>query len=280
MLNRFPAALLLSVAALTAAGPAWAGTPKKKDARIAPVPVAKLAYVDGLVEQQPEGGSFSRAREAGKVNTGDHLRTGTDGTARVEYPWTSLVLGPSSQMAIPSTRILATLLDSGRLEQRSDAEVMKLQTPEATVRGKGRLVVRREGGHTAVTVIDGVFRVEAQERIVELRGGQGTIVASGRPPEDHVQLPTGATSRHPGEETRYVKKGEPVELRWTPATPAHVQILSLDREDVLLQRDVDGGAVAIPAPWLGTYRWRVSLRDAGGLESPPSPDGLVCIVEE
>jgi len=33
-------------------------------------------------------------------------------------------------------------------------------------------------------------------------------------------------------------------------------------------------------PWEGTFRWRVSSRDAQGLESRPSEEGLICVVEK
>jgi hypothetical protein len=268
----------LALLATLLAHPAWAAAAEE---RIPPMPVARLAYVTGKVEQQPEGKAWAEAKETSRVSTGDRLRTGPDGTARLEFPWTSLVLGPSSAMSISPTRVLATVLESGRLEQRADAEIMKLQTPDlATVRGKGRLVVRRENGHTAVTVVTGAFRVEAGEAAVLVRAGHGCLVDPGPALSRSVLLPVPAEFRSPGEETAYVKRGEAITLAWRPVGPAHVQILSLDREDVLLERDLDKGTVSIPIPWPGTYRWRVSLRGAQGLESLPSGDGLLCAVDE
>jgi hypothetical protein len=31
---------------------------------------------------------------------------------------------------------------------------------------------------------------------------------------------------------------------------------------------------------VGTFRWRVSVRDGRGLESPPSAPGFICVVEK
>jgi hypothetical protein len=33
-------------------------------------------------------------------------------------------------------------------------------------------------------------------------------------------------------------------------------------------------------PWEGTYRWRISSRDAQGLEGRPSEAGVICVVEK
>ncbi len=48
---------------------------------------------------------------------------------------------------------------------------------------------------------------------------------------------------------------------------------------MLLARNVSDPPVRIDIPWLGTYRWRVSARDDRGLESPPSTEGYVCVVD-
>jgi hypothetical protein len=58
-----------------------------------------------------------------------------------------------------------------------------------------------------------------------------------------------------------------------------VEILALQGDGVLLARDASAPPLRLEIPWLGTYRWRVAARDARGLESPPSSDGLICAVE-
>jgi hypothetical protein len=49
---------------------------------------------------------------------------------------------------------------------------------------------------------------------------------------------------------------------------------------ILLERDVGASPQTIAIPWLGTFRWRVSARDARDLEGIPSAEGLVCVVDE
>jgi hypothetical protein len=49
---------------------------------------------------------------------------------------------------------------------------------------------------------------------------------------------------------------------------------------VLLAREAASPPLRLPIPWLGTYRWRVFARDARGVESPPSAEGLICSVDK
>jgi hypothetical protein len=44
-----------------------------------------------------------------------------------------------------------------------------------------------------------------------------------------------------------------------------------------VQRDVTTSPVKIEVPWEGAFRWRVSARDARGLEGVPSADGLIAV---
>ena len=78
-----------------------------------------------------------------------------------------------------------------------------------------------------------------------------------------------------------MRVGQSVDLRWPAGSPSYrVEILALEADEVLLARDVAAPPLRVEIPWLGTYRWRVSTRDARGLESPPSAEGLICAVEK
>ncbi len=142
-------------------------------------------------------------------------------------------------------------------------------------------MLRRSAGRTTATALAGAFRIRAAGRTVDVKAGEGTVVADGRPPEPASALPPAPSSLLPGEDAAYVRTGHPVELRWTAngATASHVEVLALDSDSVLLARDTGVPPVRLDIPWLGTYRWRVSSRDARGVESAPSPTGLVCLVE-
>ena len=122
--------------------------------------------------------------------------------------------------------------------------------------------------------------MRAAGRTVEIKKGQGTIVVDGRPPEPARALPRPPNGLRPGADVAYVRSGQPVELRWAASGASHhVELLALQGDDdVLLARDVGRASAAASIPWLGTYRWRVSTRDARGVESPPSADGLICSV--
>jgi hypothetical protein len=117
--------------------------------------------------------------------------------------------------------------------------------------------------------------------MVEIKAGQGTVVADGRPPEAPAPLPTAPVGLEPGKDPLYVRSGQLAELRWTSRSAAHrVELLALDRDLVLLARDVGEPPLRLELPWLGTYRWRVAARDARGVESRPSVEGLICSVDK
>jgi len=151
---------------------------------------------------------------------------------------------------------------------------------DGEIRGGGRLVLHRSIGRTSVSALEGSFRVRAGGRTVELQAGEGTVVEDGRPPAPRAPLPPAPRGLLPGGDPAYVRSGQSVELRWAVAGPSHhVEILDLQKDEVLLAREVAAPPLRLEFPWLGTYRWRVSARDARGVESRPSAAGLICLVE-
>jgi hypothetical protein len=116
---------------------------------------------------------------------------------------------------------------------------------------------------------------------VDLSAGQG-LQAQGRGgPEQPLELPAGALELFPGSDPLYYMPGERIELRWKPsAERQHLQVLGVDSDVVLINRDVGPPPFVLEIPWPGTFRWRVALRDAGGFESLPSVEGLVCVLEK
>jgi hypothetical protein len=281
----FPALVAQALAQAPPATPARtaptpAPTPRPKGAGIG---IGTLAWLDREIDRAelPKKTSWQRLREGDSVRTGDSFKTGADATARLEFPWMAVTLGGSTLFTIPASTVLSTVLEQGRAEFSGEGrDLVKIYVGEAEVRGGGRLVLRRSVGRTSAAALDGSFRLRAQNHTVEIKGGQGTLVEDGRPPEPARPLPSAPGGLVPGKDPAYVRTGRPVELRWA-AVPAlfHVELLALDRDQVLLARDVSGPPVRLEVPWLGTYRWRVVTRDGSGIESRPSSAGLICSVE-
>jgi hypothetical protein len=273
------AALLLLPAPLVVA----AAT--KKPPSAAGIAVATLTYVDRVVEREsipsPEG--WHPVKEGDSVRTGDRIRTSAEALARMQFPWMSVTAGPSTTLHIPASMILSTVLDEGRAEfEAGGREIVKVRTAEAEIRGAGRIVVRRDREKTLVMAmaLDGTFRVEAKGDVTVLRQGEGTFIRDGKPPASPVRIPAPPRVVSPGADPVYVRKGEPVSLRFEPSGPAYVQILPMQGSEVLLAREVRSSPAALGIPWEGTFRWRVSARDAQGFEGLPSDDGVVCVVEK
>lgn len=245
-------------------------------------PSASLTRL-ALVEQQVEvggAGAWRAALEGAALLPGQALRTGSEGLARVELPWMALTLTPGSRLRFPDSRVLSLALDAGRATVEAERlDSLKLVTPEAEVRGRGRAIVRREPGRTLVTCVSGRFLVVARGRAVVLDGGRGALVHGGGPPSGPLPLPgPPAGALWPGRDPVYVSPGRPLELRWPGGEGSfQVELLPVGRDIVLLQRDVAAPPALVSIPWPGAFRWRVSRRDARGLEGAPSTDGLIAV---
>jgi hypothetical protein len=243
--------------------------------------VAQLAVVERLVEQAATPDGWRKAKEGGALRIGERLRTPADGVAAIEFPWMMATLGPSTILSFPDAYLLATQLEQGRLELKSEGrDILKLQTSEAEVRGRGRVVVRRQGGSTVVMALGGRFLVEGAGKTVSVAQGKGTIVRSGKAPIPPVSLGEAPGELWPGADPIYAAHGEAVAFNWKSKELLHqIAVLPVGSDLVLMHRDVGAPPVKLEIPWTGAFRWRVSTRDERGLEGLPA-EGFVCVVDK
>jgi hypothetical protein len=274
-------ALVLAFGAAAAQAPVPVAEPPRPPG--AGIAIGDLAWTDRDVERAelPKKSVWRRLGAGDKLRTGDTFRTAGDATARLEFPWMTVILGPGTMLTIPASTVLSTVLEQGRAEFAGPGrDIVKILVGDGEVRGGGRLVLHRSVGRTSAAALEGAFRVRARGRTVEIKAGQGTVVTDGRPPEAPAPLPAAPRGLDPGQDPAYVRSGQPVELRWTSASRSHhVEVLALEGNAVLLARDAGEPPLRLEIPWLGTYRWRVSALDARGVESRPSADGLICLVD-
>jgi hypothetical protein len=246
------------------------------------IAIGELAWADGSIERAelPEKSSWRRLASGDKLRTGDTYRTAGEATVRFEF-LDEVGLSPSTMLTIPASTVLSTVLEQGRAEFAGPGrDIVKIRVGDGEVRGGGRLVLRRSVGRTSASVLEGSFRVRAAGRTVEIKAGQGTSVDDGAPPLPPSPLPPAPGGLHPGSDAVYVRSGQPAELSWIAGGPSHhVEILALQDGGVLLAREAPAPPLRLEIPWPGTYRWRVSARDARGIESPPSTEGLICAVD-
>ena len=271
-------------ASLGALAPRAAGPPRSAPA--AGVVVATLGWMDAGVDREDALGKsgWHSIKPGDAVRTGDRLRTAPEGVARFDFPWMSVTAGPATVMHIPAEVVLSLVLAEGRVEfEGRGRDILKVRTADAVIRGTGRIVVRRESGRTLVMAMamDGTFRVEASGEAVVLQAGEGTVVRDGEAPRPAQKLPEAPERLRPGADPLYVASGQSATLTWSPAAASsHVQVMALGSDEVLMARDVSQLPYTLLIPWEGTFRWRVSSRDAQGLESRPSEEGLICVVEK
>jgi hypothetical protein len=201
--------------------------------------------------------------------------------ARIELPWMAFTVSPSAALHFPDEDILAAVLERGRLALSAETrEILKVVTPEAEVRGRGRVVVRREEKRTLVTAISGRFTVEGSGGVVVLAAGKGTMVPEKGRPLPPLDVPEAPRSLVPGADPVYVAPGAPVDLAAANTRAANqIEILPVGSDVVLLQRDVGAPPWRIEMRWPGAFRWRVASRDERGLEGRPSADGGICVDE-
>jgi hypothetical protein len=262
-----PAVLLLGVSAL----PLRAADPS--------LAVGEVEVMAGAADTW-DGRAWKALPARSRFATGQRVRTRADGVARVDFAFTAVVVSPGSVFGLAPSRVLTSVLDQGRVELLAEDAIIKLRTAEATVRGRGRVAVRRDGESTRVSVLAGRFQVQAGTAGVRLDAGQGTWVEKGRPPAPATPLPAAPLGLAPGADPVYLQRGAPVRLSWWPTVAAHrIEVWEAAAGQLIVDREVGGAPADVDLPNPGTYRWRVYTRDEHGLESLPSADGFVCIVD-
>ena len=195
-----------------------------------------------------------------------------------------IVVADDTVVGLTPSQVLSATLERGRIQEQATAgDILKVVTAEAEVRGRGDVVVIRSESpaQTRVSALRGWFRVEVAPRnaLPRRRPGRGRSPPAARP--RRVELPAAPTGLNPGTDPVYVPQGQSARLAWNgTARRYRVQVLSLDGDEVVLSREVDGPPSRCPARGLGTFRWRVSAVDARGVEGAPSAPGLICVVEK
>jgi hypothetical protein len=266
--------------------PATGLLPGRSDIRLVPaggenahVRVGRLEPISSGAQLQSAAG-WNKFEVAAPLYTGQAVRTDETGAIFMDMAWSVLVLGPSSNFRLLPSRVLTGVLDHGRIEQRAAAvDIIRLRTAEAALEGRGDVVMRREGDVTTITALTGAFRVETTQGGASLSTGQGVILAAAQPPAV-VNLPPPPTDLYPSRDPVYVVQGQAALLRWKSATPReHIQVLTEPGGAQVVDKETQGATFSLVLP-LGLYRWRVSSVTGAGLESTPSSEGLICVVDK
>jgi hypothetical protein len=242
--------------------------------------VARVGFVEGGVEVLKPGAEWTKAIEDQPLAIGDRVRTLRGGTARLEFPWTAVAVGDASEVLIEKSRLLTLQLESGRIDVDPEQTLLRVVTAEAAISGSGRTLVRREGRATFVGSYNGGADVEAAGAIVRLGVNRGTLVNAGAAPSQPALLGPAPRVVSPAADPRYVMPGSDVHLTWTGEQSAyHLEILSIDSDVPVLSLDIESNQFDARITWLGTFRWRVAGR-TGPVETQPSGEGLICVVEK
>ncbi|MEO8361603.1 MAG: hypothetical protein ABI672_16330 [Vicinamibacteria bacterium] len=261
-------------------------TPARKGAKeapakvMAPVELARMGFVSGAVEVQRQGGAWTPALEDDPLSSGDRVRTLKGSTARLEFPWTAIAVGDDSEVSLEKARVLTLQLERGRIDIDPEETLLRTVTAEATISGSGRTIVRREGTTTFVGSYNGGADVESKGSIVRLGVNKGTVVNPSAAPAEAIAMAAPPKVISPSADPRYIRPGEPLRLIWTGRQPTfHLEVLPIDSDVPVVSLDVASQEYDLRLDWLGTFRWRVAGR-SGAVESQPSGEGLICVVEK
>lgn len=243
------------------------------------IPVARI-FSTGPGLESWRSNRWTMLADGTLIRTGDRLRTGA-AAAAIQFPWTTLIVSPATMLSVAPSIVLTANLTDGRIEQRAMGDdIIKLRTPEAVVRGSGHVIVRRVDGKTFVSALEGTFDVATGPGTLRLAGGNGTVVLAGVRPSPPTPLSAMGKEMYPGSDPVYFRRNEAVRLRWEAAGAQHrVQVVAFDSDQVVHDADVHGQEYSLALP-LGLYRWRVSSVPPDGPDGRPSPDGLICVVED
>lgn len=236
---------------------------------------AKASFIEGDVKVSREGAS-TPLREGQSLIAGSRLQTAQRSLARIDFPLTTVLLSAATDLRLSDAELV---LEGGRVEVSTrDAAVVKLVAADARISGEGWIVVRREENRVQLSAIDGRFAVQVAGKEAIVAGGNGLSVAPDAP-RRVVALAERPQVVAPNADGQYFKADESFDLKWMPAGKAHLQILAIDSDGALIDRDVDGDSTSVKLPWPGLYRWRVASLGADGVEGAPSTEGLICILE-
>jgi len=270
---------------LALAGSAEAQSAKRKvtpspSPAAAALEVARIGFAEGGVEVQHPDGAWTKAFETQRLSIGDRVRTLKGGTASIDFPWTAVSMGDGSEISLPNGRVLTLQVERGRVDIDPEQTLLRITTDEAAISGAGRTLIRREGNSTFVASMNGGAEVEGKGSVVRLGVNKGTLVSAGKAPGKPETMGPAPKVVSPRADPRYIRPGQPVHLIWTGQESAyHLEVLSMDSDVPAISLDVENREYDIRLAWLGTFRWRVAGR-FGPVESQPSGEGLICVVEK
>ncbi len=245
-----------------------------------PVEVARISLVAGNAEVRRQNGPWMKAAEEQPLSMGDRIRTLEGTTVRLEFPWTVVAMSDNTEVSLPKSRLLTLQLEKGRIDVDPELALLRIATSEATIGGEGRTLVRRQGAITFVGSYNGGANVKSSTSLVRLGVGKGTIVNAGAPPSEPVHLAEPPKVVSPGSDPPYVRPGQIVHLSWTGReTTYHLEVLPIDSDVPVVSLDLSATSYDLRLTWLGTFRWRVAGR-SGAVETVPSGEGLICVVEK
>jgi len=157
-----------------------------------------VTYTEGDTSEKLKSGVVQDAQIGDVLNTGDTVKTGSDGAAELNQKGITIKISKGTVFTLmerasgdKTTPVLSVALGSlkYKLDKLSGSEPeIRTNGAVAGVRGTEFSVFAGADGSTLIAVDSGQVDVESQGKTVQLAAAQGTEVPLGKPPGDPIPL--------------------------------------------------------------------------------------------
>lgn len=265
------------------------GPGESKALRLPDLPIARCALAEGPVQVDRGTGRFEDVLVGEQLRSGDKLRTGPLGFARVDLvPIGGVRLPESAEIELQSVARTGTMRSVASVAITSGAVEGFLDPPAASTPLKPRLTLRAQ---TAPIIIELrgdkalQFRATVVKGGLEIAGlqGEAAVILNGteRPlrPAQYVDVIAGEVKEpralppppdllEPGRDERFFCPGLVARLAWRPVMGAVATQLQMARDPdfhgIVLSSEVASDHTLFVPRAPGRYMWRVASRDANG----------------
>ena len=158
-----------------------------------------VTYTDGDVSEKLKAGTIQDAQIGDVLNTGDTVKTGSDGAAELNQKGISIKISKGTVFTLmeragtdgKTTPVLSVALGSLKYKfdkLSGDEPQIRTNGAVAGVRGTELTVFAGADGSSLIAVDSGAVDVEAEGKTVQLTAAQGTEIPLGKPPGDPIPL--------------------------------------------------------------------------------------------
>lgn len=245
---------------------------------------ATFMSVHGDVEVKRGGGEWERARRGTVLESEDHVRTSSGGSAEILFTdGTVYTLNPNSSIVIDRRRDgsgaeQAVKMAYGWLNLLTSDRPSRVETPDAEARvereSEAFVSYEQESGRGRYGAVSGGMAVTAADGEERRLGSLEQVTQNGDRLSAVTRLPARPELVSPGDNREIdASRVRELELTWDPVPGAGGYLLQVARNRLFVDNVIDDSGRAKPSARLGlrgegTFHWRVAAADGGAGHGP------------